>query len=1069
MSRVLRLALCSLFLTPYLAAQFSGAIQGTVVDSTQASVPAAVVTARNVDTGIVREVPTSNEGFYRISNLAPGTYNVRAEKAGFSAAQLEGLVVDITKVVKADFTMAVGAIAEQVSVQAKAPVIETEQGRISGQVDRIQLSELPLNGRNAFNLIALQPGMMGRGQSVSLGSQGGGNDSFAGETGVQIYASGQDSSANSFTVDDTSVNSVAYGGAVNTVPNAESIEEVRVTSNNFSAEEGRNPGARIQVITRQGTNTFHGTLSYYNQNGALTARNVFATTVPNVRKNQYGYSVGGPIIKNRTFFFTTFEGLRQSGAPAQVYTVETAAFRDFVVAKYPNTIAANLLTHFQPAVYPTTGLRDLGSPLPSGGPLGAGPADGIFDIGNVSFAPNFFRRAAQFSVRLDHELRPGKDKLYGSFYRTGLTSQAGGIRPDFDRPLDEWTYFGNLTEIHIFSPNKVNEFRGGVSQLNGNPWDAAHLEIPKINITGVSVGYPISSDGTITNVPGGWWQTNYDFRDVFTWVRSTHTLKIGAEVRMDVGANGWSSNYIPTYQFNSILDFAVDLPLQETRQVDPRTGAPAVSFNHRHNIETGFFVQDDWKVTRHLTLNIGLREENFGRWTYKQPHRTFLLGPGSNIFQQVASGSVQFVDQLAPNRNFDWGPRLGFAWDPTGKGTMAVRGGYGMSFDRASAILGAEVYISPATVNLGPQLGNSFVYSLGSTACKGDGRQGGVGSCPPYLGYPVDAAAQAGLNPVGGINGARISVSGTDAGATSPYVHNWFLGVQREIARNTVLELNYLGSAGHHLSSGQNYNRYTGDLVQHNGVFTGLNPYFGSVSIAQTGANSIFSGGTIVVRRAFSRGLNLQGSYTFGRAISDTSTLMDVTNRRLDRGLTSFDTAQKLVIVGVWAMPFFKGKSWSYRVLGGWELSGSTILQSGTPLTVGCSGSYPKCDYNADGAGGDRPNAPLTQLQTSGWSRQQLLTGILPATAFPTPALGTDGNLGIGTYRGPGFAETDLSLSKKFVITERFSAKLQMDAYNAFNRVNLNNPALTLNTSTFGQSTTALTPRVYQAGLKIQF
>ena len=238
----------------------------------------------------------------------------------------------------------------------------------------------------------------------------------------------------------------------------------------------------------------------------------------------------------------------------------------------------------------------------------------------------------------------------------------------------------------------------------------------------------------------------------------------------------------------------------------------------------------------------------------------------------------------------------------------------------------------------------------------------------------------------GGINGARVSASGTDPGATAPYVHNWFFGIQRELLRETLLEVNYIGSAGHHLPSGQNYNRYAGDLLQHNGVFTGFYPYFGDITIAQTGANPIFNGGTVVVTHAFTSGFNLRASYTFGKAISDISALMDVTNRRLDRGLTSFDTAQKLVLVGVWAMPFFKGRTWSYRVLGGWELAGSTILQSGTPLTVGCSG-YPRCDWNADGAGGDRPNAPLTRLQTSGWSRQQLLTGIVPASAFPIPAL----------------------------------------------------------------------------------
>jgi hypothetical protein len=1065
------LSLGLLFAAPFLSAQFSGAIQGTVVDATQGAVPDAVVTATNVGTGIPRSSKSSSEGFYRISNLAPGTYSVRVQKTGFSPARLDGLVVDITKVVKADFNLAVGALAEQVQVQAQAPLLETEQGRVSGQVDRLQLNELPLNGRNAFNLIALQPGMVGRGQSVSLGSQGGGNDSFAGETGVQIYASGQDSSANTFTIDDTSVNSVAYGGAVNTVPNSESVEEVRVVSNNFSAEEGRNPGARIQVITRAGTNTFHGTASYYNQNGALTARNVFATSVPNVRKNQYGYSVGGPIVKSRTFFFTTFEGLRQSGAPAQLYTVETPQFRDLVTSKFPNSVAANLLAHYQPAVYPTSGLRDLGGPVPGGEPLSAGPADGIPDVGSVSFAPNFFRRAAQFSVRLDHELRPGKDKIYGSFYRTGLTSQAGGIRPDFDRPLDEWTYFGNFTETHIFHPNAINEFRGGVSQLNGNPWDPKHLDVPKINITGGVSGFPISSDSTITNVPGGWWQTNYNYRDVFTWVRATHTLKIGAELRKDVSASGFSTNYIPTYGFNSILDFAIDAPLTELRNVNPVNGLPALNFNHSHNIETGFFVQDDWKVTRHLTLNIGLREENYGRPINSQGARTFVFGSGSTFQQGIANGLVKDVPQLASDRNFNFAPRFGFAWDPTGKGTMTVRGGYGLAYDRTTG--GSMNYISHVSVTLGVQLGSpNFGYALGSSACKGDGRGGGIGSCPAFLGYSVDAAAQTGLNPAGGINAARISASGVDPNFRSPAVHNWFLGIQRELLSGTLLEVNYIGSAGHHLASTQDFNRFAGDLTK-NSVFTGLNPYFGSISIAESVSNSFYNGGTVLVKHSFGQGLMMQGSFTFGKAINQGDsfggTWQDVQNRQAERGLAGFDAPRKLALVGVWAIPFFKGTNWYNRVAGGWELSGSAILQSGLPMTVTTSGAYPRGDYNGDGNSTDRPNAPLTPLPTSGWSRLQFLTGIFPAAAFPTPVLGMSGNLGRNTYRGPGFAETDMALVKRFAVTERFSAVLRMDAYNAFNRVNLSNPGLVLNTATFGQSTSALTPRVYQAGLKLQF
>ena len=1066
-----RLCLILLVAAVQAAAQFSGAIQGTVVDPTQAAVPDAVVTATNIATGIARSAKTSGEGFYRISNLAPGRYNVTAEKTGFSVSHLKGLVVDITQVVKADFNLAVGSIAEQVSVDARAPLLETEQGRVSGQVDRVQLNELPLNGRNAFNLIALQPGMIGRGQSVSMGSQGGGNDSFAGETQVVIYASGQRLQSNTYTIDDTSNNSDTYNGTVNTVPNSESLEEVRVVSNNFSAEEGRGAGARIQVITRGGTNQFHGSLSYYNQNGALTARNVFATAVPNVRKNQYGYAVGGPIFKNRTFFFTTFEGLRQSGAAAQVYTVETSQFRDFVVSKFPKSIAAYLLTNFQPAVYPTSGLRDLGSPVAGGGPLsgGVGPTDGIFDVGSVSLAPNFWRKGGQFSIRIDHELRPGKDKLYGTFYRTGLASQAGGMRPAFDRPLDEVTYFGNLNETHTFSSNKINEFRGGVSQLNGNERNTI-LYVPLINISGGVEPFGIASDGTIRNIPGNWWQTSYSFRDTFTWVRSTHTLKIGTEIRKNVVASGWASNYVPAYGFNSIVNFAIDAPLTEGRQVDPATGNPIALITHNHNIETAFFVQDDWKVSRRLTINLGLREENYGPFIDTRGARMFVFGAGNTFEQRLASGKLQNVPQLAPDRNFNWGPRLGFAWDPTGNGKMTVRGGYGIAYDRLTG--GSNNYINRATVTVGQQLGTpNFTYGLGSTACKGNGREGGIGSCPPFLGYAVDPVFQTGLNAAGGINGARISPGVVDPNFKTSYSHNWFFGVQREVARNTMLEVDYIGSGGHHLQNTQNFNRFAGDLTQH-GVFTGFNPYFASISVIESTSNSFYSGGTVLVKRVLQQGLMLSGSYTFGKAICDSDSggaFQNPYNRQAERALAGFDARQKLVVMGVWEMPFFKGKTWSDRLLGGWELAGTMILQSGMPMTVTSSGAYPKGDFNGDGTSNDRPNAPLTPLPTSGWSRQQFLTGIFPASAFPIPVLGTDGSLGRDTYIGPGFAQTDLSLVKKFAVTERFSATLRVDAYNAFNRVNLNNPGLVLNSATFGQSTSALPPRVYQAGLKVQF
>ena len=296
-------------------AQFGSAIQGTVTDSQQALVPDAVVRVSNTTTGVTREVVTSADGVYRVTSLGPGAYRVEVEKSGFVKAQRDSVTLGISETIRIDVALELSGVAEAVTVAVRAPLVETEQGRVSGRVDRLQLQEMPLSGRNLYNLLALQPGVTGRGFSASISGGGGADDSFAGESAPRINASGQRDEANSFTVDDTSTNGVARGGITNLTPNTESVEEVRVVANNFSAVDGRNPGAQIQVITKAGTNDFRGSGSYYFQNDALSARNVFETAVPKFEKNLFGYSLGGPIVRNRVFFFTSYEGLRQTGRP----------------------------------------------------------------------------------------------------------------------------------------------------------------------------------------------------------------------------------------------------------------------------------------------------------------------------------------------------------------------------------------------------------------------------------------------------------------------------------------------------------------------------------------------------------------------------------------------------------------------------------------------------------------------------------------------------------------------------------------------------------------------------------
>ena len=1059
-ARYVRLfALLTLLVAPSLAwAQFSGAIQGTVTDSQKAVIADAIVMVTNIQSGVSREATTSTEGMFRVPSLAPGAYRVEVIKQGFTNAQRDSVNVGISEAVRLDFTLEVSGVKENVTVTTNAPVVETEQGRVSGRVDRLQLQEMPLSGRNLYNLIALQPGVTGKGVSASISGGGGADDSFAGESAPRINASGQRDEANSYTVDDTSTNGVARGGITNLTPNTESVEEVRVVSNNFSAVDGRSPGAQVQVITKSGTNQFRGSGSYYFQGDSLTAKNVFETAVPQFNKNQFGYSIGGPIERNKLFFFTSYEGLRQEGARGQNYTVETPAFRNFVLQRSPNSIAARLLRDFAPAVDPTTGFRDLGSPAPGVNTIG--PADGIMDVGTAFFVPEGWRDGNQFNARADYEVRPGKDRLYGNFYRTNSYAVTGGIRPEFNRPTPNTTHYFNINYTRTLSSSKLNEFRGGMMRLVGLPDVPKHLEIPGITIQGGVTGFGQSG------YPNGWWQTNWHFKDIFTVIKSSHLIKMGGEVRQMYGSASNTNNYIPAYTITNLLNFADDEAIQMSRYVDPRNGEPVTAFSELTQTEWAIFIDDDWKVSKNLTINMGLRYENYG--TFKDSDdtlRNIVLGPGASIFERIAPARVDFADEFFATDNNNFGPRLGFAWDPMGDGKMSVRGGYGLAFDRLMNLPAENYRHSPplrATVLLGQQFGTTFTYSLGDAS-------------QPYLGYPVDPALATGLDERNGVRGARVALTVVDPDLRSPYTHNWFVGVQREIFWGLVAEANYLGSAGRALHNAYNVNRFAGDLAT-DGVFTGFNPSFAGITMVRSNSRANYQGGTATLRRNFQQGYTVQGSYTFGKAMNDAdvavgaTAFQDAANLDADYAIAGYDVPHKLALAGVWEMPFFKNDTGLKKtLLGGWQLAGSAILQAGNPINVTTNATFPAGDFNGDGSGGDRPNAPAASVKTSGWSVDEYLAGIFRASDFPVPARGTNGNLVRNAYRGPGYVDVSLSLSKGFQVTPRVNTEFRVDAFNAFNRVNLDNPVMDLSSANFGKSTAQLNTRAIQLGARLRF
>ncbi|MGA2118846.1 MAG: carboxypeptidase regulatory-like domain-containing protein [Bryobacteraceae bacterium] len=1038
------------------SAQFGSAIQGVITDPSGTAVPNAVVHVTDVNTGIAREATTANDGLYRVTNLGLGTYRLNIEVPGFAPEERPNVHVDLNETVRADFALKIGTVVDRVTVTEQVALVDTEVGQVSAAIEPVKLNELPMNGKNVFTLLAFQPGVTGI--SVSPTFRAGPSaqaDTFAGETEPAINANGQRVEQNTYTLDGSFTNS-PYSNGTNLTPNADSLEEVRVIANNFSAEFGRGAAARIEMISKGGSNAFHGGASDYFQNNTLSDRNVFEGPISAFRRNQFAYNLGGRIKRDRTFFFTSYEGLRMSGGRASIVTVLTPAFENWVEQALPNGIAAQVLNVAPAAAIPTSGFVLASSiAAPAGLPT---PPAGLEAYGNASWVPTTQTRSGnQFSVRIDHELRPSKDKVFGNYYHTNSASIVPNVYTIFSRGYDEKTTFLSLNETHIFSPTKVNELRFGMMRYQGWEPNSNDDSIPLLNIT------PISAIG-IDSQPLGWFQYSFNTSETFSWIHGSHSFKAGGEWRKIPTDTINTSAYIPAYYFSNVLNFAADTPYQENRYVDPATGLPVINDEHYRRHEESAFVMDDWKPLANLTLNIGLRWENFPPATDPTGHNNSLVfPPGPSIPQELANAKSEYVKYGSPFDYHNFGPRFGLAWNPGGHGTMAIRAGFGIVYDRSNNLLswgGNSPY--HATVTMGSLYGTSFAYSLGNPS-------------EPFLGYPVDAGLKAGINAEGGINGLKVSESTVDPKFTTAYDETWMFGLQRQLHQGWMAELDYTGSEGHHLYDSVNIDRFDGDLLN-GGVFHGFNPAFSTIGWQQSVSNSVYQGVTGSVKRTFTKGVLFETYFNLGKVLTDadsdsTATYQDVWNRAAERSPASFDVARRLALVGVWQVPFFKGqKGPAAWVLGGWQIALTGIMQSGMPVNVTSSAVFPKGDWTADGTTGDaRPDAPAASVQRSGFSRAQYIHGMFPASVFPIPTLGTDGTLGRNAFRGPGFIQPDGSLSKTFALTERVSLHVKMDAYNVANRVNLLQPTMDVASSSFGISTSQQTPRTFQAYVRLMF
>jgi hypothetical protein len=1043
-----------------------GDLTGAITDPTGAAVAGAKVTATEVSTQRTWTAEANEEGIYRLVSLPAGTvYVLSVEQQGFKKALREKVTLDVGDARRVDFVLEIGNLAESVTVVADASALSLERSEVGAVVKQREIVDLPLNGRSVYQLAELQPGVV---RVAGTGLQ------ESDTTAARVGAGGTRFRDNQILLDGTTNNNDRQGGRTTINLSPDAVEEFRIITNNMSAEYGRSGGAVISVITRGGTNDLHGSAFWFLRNDNLDASNTFearAGSQPEFKQNQFGAVLGGPIVKNKLFYFGSYQGLRLRQPQLRQVTVETPEFRNFVIQTRPNSLAARLLRDFPPLLNPTTNIRDIGSP--ARGVQVSGPPDGIPDLGEVFIPVPGFQNDDQVSLRLDATFNEGKDMFSGRFSYNDQTRQpaSGNSVRAFTSDTLELDQNVSLNHTHLFGPTLINDLRLGYNfdpQLTTGDFP----EIPWItqNVAGRSVALFNQTDGFV--FPLDIRTNTYQVYDALSWITGKHSLKFGGEFRRFQENSDFPTNLKPQVTFNDLLDFADDEVLTIVARVNPNTGTPTGTYRNFRSSEWAFFVQDDWKVTPRLTLNIGLRYDNFGTLGEKNGLLSTLQNAGD-----LAQGRIGRVDELYKRDNNNFAPRFGFAWDPTGSAKWAIRGGGGVFYSRLWSNFTGNSRFNPP---------DSIAVTLSALA----GQNPSAAYRIPFTGDPAFARP---LDALGGNTTLRPTVQTVDPNIVAPYNYQWFFGVQRRLPGDWVAEANYLGNAGRKLLIRNDINRFSGDRADN--VVDRVNRSFSGITHGYNAVNSSYNALTTQLSRRFRAGYSAQVAYTFSRSIDTDSEpfgggageqqgSLEVNNLRLDRGLSAFDATHRLAATFVYELPFFRGQRSLVRtVLGDWQLNGIVSLQSGFPFTVVTSE-----DYNLDGVLTDRPNPARDIDRMVGSSPRDFSNGAFgPIEEWgnlfrPAPA-GTTPLLGRNTFRGPGYASVDGSLFKEFrtpgFTQEGLRIQFRTEFFNLLNRVNLRSPTNGLGTwnattqrwsnVNFGRSVSAFEGRQIQFALKVSF
>ena len=1057
MSRNVSLLFVSLLLGSQLvlAQGTTGTISGVVRDATSAVIPGATVTVMNVDTGITRTVSTDDRGRYHAPNLTLGNYEVQAQLSGFQTGLRSGIRLTVGQEAVVNFTLQVGDVTESVEVVGEAPLVDTTSSAVTGLVDDRTIRDLPLNGRSFDQLVLLQAGALGARRATDPGSFLGG--------GSKISISGARPQQNSFLLDGSDVNdprNAMPGSVAGVLLGVETVREFRVLTNSYSAEFGRAAGGTITAVTRSGTNELHGTVFEFHRNDDLDARNFFDDEVPPFVRNQYGFTAGGPIKKNKTFFFGSYEGLRDRLGVTEISPVPNAAARQGILPSGNVTIASG--------VKPWLDLY----PLPNGRDFGNG-------IGEHIFGSSRSTDEDYFLVRVDHTLSSN----HSAFFRYNFDDAERSLPSDL--PIENTVtasrnQYSTLEVDSILSAATLNAFRfsynrstakegevfsggfpSGLTFVPGVPFEVGGL----LNVTGIA---SIGNQRT----PQQWSQNMFEVSDDVTYIRGRHTFKTGFNFKR-IRLNRFSTNSgAGTYRFTSGLSaFLRGQPQQFLALIpgkDPNRGLRMALVS--------FYAQDDFKVSPNLTLNLGLREE-------------FMTSPNEvngrcsslpDIMEDSTTVGCPFFETFKNNL----APRFGFAWDSRGNGKLVVRGGFGLFYDQP-----LPTYWLTGPTQLPPFFG---VATLRGT-----------------LPFPNAFERVDPNQPIFG-DLRTFVLTGTT------YAMQYNLTVQSEVAPGTALTVGYAGSQGRKLvRTGQINTRIPAILPDGRQCFNTAsgavnpscpnadrdvrNPTWGNIRAMITDANSNYNALIVKVEKRLRSGLRLQGVYNYSKIMSvnesvlgaDFSSvggehqIMDPYNPRADRAPAGYSLKHNFVVSYTYDLPL-RLEGAAGKILGGWQVSGVTSLASGAPSPIV---SQFGSDNGSRGSSiNERPNlvAGTTDNPVEGASAGcetvdagQKLGGAdryFDPCVFGNGPRGFYGTLGRNTMVGPGLAVFDFSLTKNTSITERTNLQFRAEFFNLFNHTNLATPAPTVFSSSGARvgdagriTSTSTSSRQIQLSLKFVF